>query len=1052
MAVSIGPKLGIDGEAEYRKQINQIIQQAKTLKSEMDAVASSFTKETTAEEKNRATKAVLTKQIEAQEQKTKLLAHMVEEAAKATGENSTETLKWKDQLNKATAELGKMNRQMEDLDDSLDDTSDGFDDNQKSAKKFGDELDDAKITAADFGDILRANILSDVIVSGFQKLADYAKDFASGTIEAAANANALASQMEQTFGALKGEADAAIGRVAKNSGILETRLQGAAAQIYAFARSSGGDAKESLQLMETALQAAADSAAYYDKSLDDTVETMQSFLKGNFANDAALGLSATETTRNAAATKLFRKEYNKLNEIQKQKVLLSMVTDAQKLSGAMGQAAREADGWENVQGNLNETVKQFQAQVGKPVLKNLIPIVQTITAKFSAWQKSINWTKFNKQVSAAFDYLLTNGPKIIKTVGAIGGSFLAISGGIKTVNGLASAGKTLVAVLGAGGGAVGIVGAAAAAAVGIGLFISKTFDARNQTSELNEIEKSNISTMSQLRDTYQAVSDAAAEKADAEMAEVGHLQNLSKELDLLVDANGKVKEANRARVDFILGELNEALGTEYKLTGDQIKGYEKLQKSVADYVETRRAEILLEEAEAKYSEAINQKSEVENSLYKQRQALIQREMDLKEANLAVTEYVQKRGDRAGDLELANLRLAAGQKKLLYQESANAYAEFSKQYDQINQDIVAYETASAELMQGHAEKTIEILDKQNRAFKSAQDVALADAEERKRILGEQYAYAEGILEEYKKRYVAGIEGYTAEGLAILEQNAKDAAEEARKVGVEIANGTEAGAKSQLPTLDEALKSGLFEVTSGLEYNANQDSQKVGASIVSGTKAGAQEEFSSLDETLKSRFSGLTSGLEWSASTGGQQIGHTLVSGTESGTKSQIPGLTSSLGASLGSVTSGLAWDASRDAQSIGKNIAAGTEKGFNSQKWSLQARITGFFQNMVKGVKKALGIASPSKVFAEIGKFTAEGYTIGLENTMSKDMRSIQSAFELSADVAAAAGAPQPVTYATTEYGGFTINVNAAPGQSEEAIADAVSARIQQQINQREAVW
>ena len=129
----------------------------------------------------------------------------------------------------------------------------------------------------------------------------------------------------------------------------------------------------------------------------------------------------------------------------------------------------------------------------------------------------------------------------------------------------------------------------------------------------------------------------------------------------------------------------------------------------------------MEEAKAKYSEAINQKSEVENSLYKQRQALIQREMDLKEANLAVTEYVQKRGDRAGDLELANLRLAAGQKKLLYQESANAYAEFSKQYDQINQDIVAYETASAELMHGHAEKTIEILDKQNRAFKTAQDV-------------------------------------------------------------------------------------------------------------------------------------------------------------------------------------------------------------------------------------------------------------------------------------------------------------------------------------------
>lgn len=1007
MAVSIGPKLGIDGEAEYRKQINQIIQQAKTLKSEMDAVASSFTKETTAEEKNRATKAVLTKQIEAQEQKTKLLAHMVEEAAKATGENSTETLKWKDQLNKATAELGKMNRQMEDLDDSLDDTSDGFDDNQKSAKKFGDELDDAKVTAADFGDILRANILSDVIVSGFQKLADYAKDFASGTIEAAANANALASQMEQTFGALKGEADAAIGRVAKNSGILETRLQGAAAQIYAFARSSGGDTTESLQLMETALQAAADSAAYYDKSLDDTVETMQSFLKGNFANDAALGLSATETTRNAAATKLFRKEYNKLTEIQKQKVLLSMVTDAQKLSGAMGQAAREADGWENVQGNLNESVKQFQAQVGKPVLKNLIPIVQEITRKFSAWQKSVDWAKFGRQVSSAFDFLLENGEKIVKTVGAIGGSFLAISGGIKTFNGLATAGKTLVAVLGAGGGAVGIAGAAVAAAAGVGILLSRVFDVRYQTAELNKVEKDNISTLRQLKDSYQSVSDSAAEKAKGELAEVAHLQNLSKELDLLVDANGKVDEANRTRATFILGELSEALGKEYQLTGDQIKGYDDLKKSVSDYVETRKAEILLAEAEAKYTEAKTQKADVEKGIYKQRQIMIQREIELKEANRAAMERIEKYGNRAYDFELQNLERVAAQKKRLYEESANSYWEYFNQYTKINQDIQVYESASAELMQGHAAKTIEILDKQSREFKTAQDVAKADAEERKRILKEQYDYAVEILNIYKDAYLNGITGYTKEGLAILEQNVEDAATEAEKVGVAIVSGTKSGVSAEIPSLDETLRSSMFNVTSGLSWETSQNAKSIGGSIASGTKAGAAASMPSLEAALES---------------------------------------------GMFDVTSGLTWDASQNAKSIGSAIASGTEKGFNSQKYSLKSKITGYFQNIVKDVKRALGIASPSKVFAEIGKFTAEGYTIGLEKTMAKDMRSIQSAFELSADVAAAAAAPQPVTYATTEYGGFTINVNAAPGQSEEAIADAVSARIQQQINRREAVW
>ena len=956
MAVSIGPKLGIDGEAEYRKQINQIIQQAKTLKSEMDAVASSFTKETTAEEKNRATKAVLTKQIEAQEQKTKLLAHMVEEAAKATGENSTETLKWKDQLNKATAELGKMNRQMEDLDDSLDDTSDGFDDNQKAAKKFGDELDDAKITAADFGDILRANILSDVIVSGFQKLADYAKDFASGTIEAAANANALASQMEQTFGALKGEADAAIGRVAKNSGILETRLQGAAAQIYAFARSSGGDANESLQLMETALQAAADSAAYYDKSLDDTVETMQSFLKGNYANDAALGLSATETTRNAAATKLFRKEYNKLTEIQKQKVLLSMVTDAQKLSGAMGQAAREADGWENVQGNLNETVKQFQAQVGKPVLKNLIPIVQTITEKFSAWQKSVNWTKFNKQVSDAFDTILTKGPKIATTVGAIGGSFLAISGGTKIISGTTAAVQTLAATLGSGGGA--LVAVTAAAAAGIALLISATQDETNATYLFNKAEKDRISAMNQLRDTYQAVADSAAEKSQEEYAEIAHVQNLAKELDLLVDANGKVDEANRTRVSFILGELSDALGTEYKMTGDQIKGYETLQEKVQNLVKTKQAEILLEEANAKYTESLAQKSEVEKNLYDQRLTLIQREKEAKEAEEKLNKFIAENGVKYNDSEFVSLQWLVSGKKNAYDETLKAYNDFSAQYDQINKDIQDYETASAELMQGHAEKTIEILDRQSQGFRTAQSVAQLEAEEQRKILDDQYAHAEGILEIYKEKYRAGVEGYTKEGLALLEKNAADAKAEAEKIGTSIVSGVEQGFTTQTPGMQQTVRNTLTDISGKVK--------------------------------------------------------------TES--------------------------------EDIGKNIAKGTEKGLTKEATNMKNRVRSIYRDVTGAIKKDLGIASPSKVFAEIGKFTAEGYTIGLEKTMAKDMRSIQSAFELSADVAAAAGAPQPVTYATTEYGGFTINVNAAPGQSEEAIADAVSARIQQQINRREAVW
>ena len=85
------------------------------------------------------------------------------------------------------------------------------------------------------------------------------------------------------------EASAAIKRVADSSGILKTRLKGTGTQLYAFARSTGGDAATSMDIMERALQVAADSAAYYDRSLEETTESLQSFLKGNYENDAALG-------------------------------------------------------------------------------------------------------------------------------------------------------------------------------------------------------------------------------------------------------------------------------------------------------------------------------------------------------------------------------------------------------------------------------------------------------------------------------------------------------------------------------------------------------------------------------------------------------------------------------------------------------------------------------------------------------------------------------------------------------------------------------------------
>jgi len=115
MAVNIGPRIGIEGEAEYRKSINDIIQQQKTLKSEMEAVTSAFDKSTSAEEKNKKTKDLLTKQVETQKKRVEELSKMLDESAKAFGENDAKTQKWKQAVNEATAELNKMQSELKDI-------------------------------------------------------------------------------------------------------------------------------------------------------------------------------------------------------------------------------------------------------------------------------------------------------------------------------------------------------------------------------------------------------------------------------------------------------------------------------------------------------------------------------------------------------------------------------------------------------------------------------------------------------------------------------------------------------------------------------------------------------------------------------------------------------------------------------------------------------------------------------------------------------------------------------------------------------------------------
>lgn len=378
MAINIGPKISVDGETEYRSAMQRIIQTQKTLTSEMQLLTTSFDKNATSQDKAKASISVLTKQVENQKNAVSLLADMYEKSKAKTGADSIETLKYADNLNKARAELNILETSLAEAQTEADKLGDTMQETGDDLGTFSSGAEDAGEASFSLSSAME-HFTGQAMLDAVKKVGEQLVEFSKQCIEAAAEVAAVNAQFSQTFGDLEGEATSALEAISKETGISTSRLKKSYSTIYAYARTAGADSAEALDISSRAILAAADNAAYYDRSIEDVTESLLSFMKGNYANDAALGISATETTRNTKANEMYATSFNDLSESQKVGTLLAMVEAGNAASGALGQAAREADAWANVTGELSDAWTQFMASIGTPMLEAVTPIIQGIT-------------------------------------------------------------------------------------------------------------------------------------------------------------------------------------------------------------------------------------------------------------------------------------------------------------------------------------------------------------------------------------------------------------------------------------------------------------------------------------------------------------------------------------------------------------------------------------------------------------------------------------------------------------------------------------------------
>ena len=113
MPTDIGPRIGLNGAAEYNRSLQNIIAQSKSLAAEMKAVTSAFDANDSSQKKLQSQMSVLSKQIENQQQRVKLLGDNYAASAKKVDDLNAE-------LVKAIQEFGESSTQAQKAAQALD--------------------------------------------------------------------------------------------------------------------------------------------------------------------------------------------------------------------------------------------------------------------------------------------------------------------------------------------------------------------------------------------------------------------------------------------------------------------------------------------------------------------------------------------------------------------------------------------------------------------------------------------------------------------------------------------------------------------------------------------------------------------------------------------------------------------------------------------------------------------------------------------------------------------------------------------------------------------
>lgn len=333
-------------------------------------------------------------------------------------------------------------------------------------------------------------------------------------------------------------------------------------------------------------------------------------------------------------------------------------------------------------------------------------------------------------------------------------------------------------------------------------------------------------------------------------SQYGHIETLKTELLNLADAEGTVDEKNHSRAQFILNELNNALGTEYTMTGNVISQYQTLASEIDKVIEKKKATLLLEATEESYVTALQGKAQAETDYYTNYKALIDAQQEYEWAYLMWIKDVY--GEESVKIAKENL-----------EKRETAYNNSKEVLGGYYEDIGQYETASMLTLEGKTEEAAKVLsDREYYVSKYADSVGFAHDEVNN--TWEQEAIDAGVKAALiRKNWENGVAGYTEEMVIEAEENYQNmldkmegAYDDAKEVGGDLTNGLKKGMENGETSLFQKAKNMVRGIIASFKEAADSHSPSkkmiaFGEDLGEGGKIGLENKTKSFVKTARNQ---------------------------------------------------------------------------------------------------------------------------------------------------------------------------------------------------------